>query len=219
MPSSVFVFSKQYFKGFVLGSLLCLQSLSGCSPNSNGFGLGQSDNTSAPIQLGAPQSAQGSQDQSTSAQIKTDLVKRAIENYKINRGEKSGSYQHVLTDLNSDGQAELLVYFTGENWCARTGCTLVILSSDKINYKEVSTIRRVKRPVVVGTSVSNGWHDIYVRTGLGTGLSALQVGLKFSGSGYPGNATLVAPLPRDAKVDGKTVIDLPPPGAVSKNTQ
>ena len=110
-----------------------------------------------------------------------------------------------MADLNSDGQSEILVYFTGKDWCAHTGCTLAVLQPTRYGYEAVSTIRRVKSPVVISPKRSNGWHDLLVRTGTGEWQKAHKVALRFSGRGYPGNAILMTPLPRYQELVGEQV--------------
>lgn len=135
------------------------------------------------------------------------VAKRAIENFRINKGEQSGPYQYAGADLNGDGKAELMVYYTGEGWCASTGCTLAVLAKSKHRYRKISTIRRVKAPIFIAETSTNGWRDLYVHTGRGEASDAPQVKLKFGGNGYPGNAITQTVRPKDVVTIGEVIIE------------
>ena len=136
-------------------------------------------------------------------------VAKAVERYRINKRVEPGPYKKVGVDLNGDGQAEALVYLTGEAWCAKTGCTLAIFRNGQFGYRPVATVRRVKLPLRIGSSQSQGWRDLIVNTG-GAGMPVQTVALKFSGRGYPGNATTIAPIPVGVPINSVVIMDAPP---------
>lgn len=138
-------------------------------------------------------------------------IAKAVERYRINKKADPSPYKKVGVDLNGDGQAEALVYLTGEKWCAKTGCTLVVFRSGQFGYRAISTIRRVKLPVRVAAGESQGWRHLVVNTGGVSGLPMQTVMLQFTGRGYPGNATTIAPVPNGVEVGGTVVLDAPPP--------
>ncbi len=188
-----------------IACVLCAVALlmSGCG-NSSGPGL---ESRSGPVRLDAPRRGPESAEQpivSVLMPVDEARAHRAIENYRINKREKKSPYQFKGADLNGDGQAEILVLFTGGNWCAKTGCTLAVLTPGSPGYRTVSTIRRVKAPVIIAQQSFNGWHDIYVSTG-GGGVPTQRVALKFSDRGYPGNATLLPAVPSNYDVRGDIV--------------
>lgn len=150
-------------------------SLSGPAPvNLNsGRNVGQSD-APASVQMAVPR----------------QVAERAIENYRINKKAKKGPFQYHGADLNGDGRAEILVYMTGEEWCAKTGCTVGVLVSNGRHYRSITSIRRVKLPIRISGKDTNGWRDLIVNTG-GVGAPEQTVILQFTGRGYPGNATLI----------------------------
>ena len=186
--------------------LLGILGLTACG-NSGSTGTGVAGNTgtsgTGPVLLSPGQNS-GQAKLSVRAQLDSSQARRAIENYRINRNEKSGPYQFAGADLNGDGRAEILVYFTGENWCAKTGCTLAVLTPSNPGYRTVSTIKRVKLPVMVGLNSRNGWRNLIVKSG-GGGIALQNVTLEFSGNGYPGNATLVPGIPSDVQLQGEVL--------------
>lgn len=143
--------------------------------------------------------------------LNSGAIAKAVDRYRINKKADPSPYKKVGVDLNGDGVGEALVYFTGDSWCASTGCTLVVFRSGQYGYRAVSTIKRVKAPVRVASTQSQGWNDLIVQTGGVAGFPERSVALKFTGGGYPGNATVVPPLPADAPVGGTVVMAAPPP--------
>ena len=187
----------------LLGMVLAMFALSSCKQSSNSvLPTSMQQDYSAPVRLG-PGSNKSEAQLSVTMPVNKVKAKRAIENYRINKRGKPSPYKYVGADLNGDGKAELVVWFTGEDWCAPTGCTLAVLAPTSYGYRSISTIRRVKAPIIVSPKKSGGWHDLYARTGLGEWDKAHKIVLRFGGSGYPGNATLMTPLPRNTKFEGQ----------------
>ena len=141
--------------------------------------------------------------------LNSGAIAKAVERYRINKKSDPSPYTKVGVDLNGDGQAEALVYLTGEKWCAKTGCTLAVFRSGQFGYRAVSTIRRVKLPIRVASGENQGWRNLIVNTGGVAGLPMQTVLLQFTGHGYPGNATTLAPIPQGVQVPGTTVIEAP----------
>jgi len=98
------------------------------------------------------------------------------------------------TDLNDDGKNEVLVGFTGMNWCGSGGCTALLLSSegDLITYFTVAGV-----PFTILDEKTEGWKNLTVYSG---GADRL---LKWDGNSYPKNPS-VAP-----KYTGKLRADSP----------
>ncbi len=149
------------------------------------------------------------------------LVRRAIENYRINKKRAEGPYTLVGADLNEDGTPEAVVLFQGKDWCANTGCSLAILQSGPHGYRPISRTVRVKAPVVISTDKTNGWRDLLVSSG-GAGTAPLRrVRLRFTGSGYPRNAMLEEEIPPDVPQVGDIAIQASPaapaPGVRASN--
>ena len=182
-------------------ALALLVSLPACKSGSPGPGTGGTD-LSQPIALRAG----GGQGTASSALTPVNEAKarRAIENYRINKNRKKGPYQMTGADLDGDGVGEVMVLFSGEDWCNKAGCSLAILKSSERGYEPVFRTVRVKPPVIVARSASEGWRDIIVTSGGGAPLR--RVVLRFSGNGYPRNAMREPEVPRDAPIDGEIAI-------------
>lgn len=198
-------------KTLIILSLVALTGCAGTSSRSSDFNLFDGNSkTDQPIQLGARK--QTTQQDLLRVSINEQTAKKAIENFRINKKAAPGPYQYSGADLNGDGKPELIVYFTGEAWCAKTGCTLAILSQSRHGYRTISTIRRVKAPVFIAETATNGWRDLFLHTGHGTATEAPQVKLSFGGNGYPGNAITIPPRPKDAVTIGEVIIEHRPTG-------
>ncbi len=132
-------------------------------------------------------------------------IARAIRNYRITKGQPVGPYRVMGADLNSNGKGEALVLFTGKGWCAPTGCTLAIFSETDRGYRVISTTRRVKAPILIARSSAYGWRGITVDTGI-KDKTLQSVVLPFTGSRYPGNATLMPRIPGRGGDKGELII-------------
>ncbi len=205
----------------ILIGLVTLTALAGCrggSLGSQNVPGSTASNTVAPIRLGnqSPQTlTPASGNFSIRRPINEQVARRAINNYRINKKARPGPFKYAGADLNGDGRPELIVYLTGPEWCARTGCTLAVLSpSSGTSYETISTIRRVKPPVIISPQRTNGWHDIHIRAGLAEFPRSHKITLRFSGRGYPGNAVLLTPLPRRTELAGDELF--PPATAEEK---
>lgn len=124
-------------------------------------------------------------------QVKIDDadLETAIKRYRINTSIDTGLTRFVGVDLNGDGVGEALVYFEGESWCISTGCRLVVFSVGENGFRKMSEIKRVKLPIFVGSSDTEGWRDLIVLSG-NKGIGERLVALRFK-ENYPANATTV----------------------------
>ncbi len=196
---------------FRLAALVGLLFLGGCQGNNNAGLLqaGAPAGGERPVQLLKPVGSESGDDRAALASIRQPvnekLLAKAIERYRLNKKQKASPYRSVGVDLNSDGQPEALVLLEGDDWCARTGCTLAIFSMSRTGYRPVATIRRVWSPVTVARERHNGWSDLVVKTGLAS--RNQHVRLRFGARGYPGNAVTLTPMPADIEVEGEVVIE------------
>lgn len=190
--------------------------LSACG-NTGNIGLPglTSEDTSGPVQLNASRQDLGAGANTILMPLQLAAAKRAIENYRINKRGKPSPYIYKGVDLSGDGRPEILAYFSGESWCAKTGCTLAVLTPVALGYKQVTTIRRVKPPIAISEERVNGWRTLIVNTGGAGGMPVQTVALKFTGRGYPGNATLLAPIPIGGAAGAETIF---PADAVSASS-
>lgn len=175
-----------YRCAFTAAAVVMAVLLGGCRSSGVNQGTDVTERAS-PVQLargGAPRSA---------ASVRRDLneseVRRAIERYRINKKRAPGPYELAGADLNGDGKPEAVVLFGGNDWCAKTGCSLAIFAQGEHGYRPSFRTVRVRGPVRVADISSNGWRDLIVSTG-GGAAPVRRVRLKFVTSGYPRNAML-----------------------------
>lgn len=106
-----------------------------------------------------------------------------LEKQLVGAEAKDRRFAFDQADLNGDGKNELLVGFTGMNWCGSGGCTALVLSSEG---KLITLFTVVGFPFTVLESKTGGWNDLVVHSGHADRL------LKWNGSKYPSNPS-VAP--------------------------
>ncbi len=193
-----------------LVALACALFLAGCQGNSGNGGVFSSGDAGAqrPVQLLAGQDSETAPVGEMAArrmEVNELLLAKAVERYRLNKKQKRSPYRSVGIDLDGDGRAEVLTLLEGEDWCARTGCTLAIFTTGKTGYRPVATIRRVWSPVIVANERNNGWNDLVVNTGLAS--RNQRVRLRFGSNGYPGNAVTLTPMPADFEINGEVVIE------------
>ncbi|NJM35046.1 MAG: hypothetical protein HC850_10465 [Rhodomicrobium sp.] len=162
----------------------CLGALAACGGASSSDGL----NAQAPVALTPAREQTGGQSALT-GQVNDAEVRKAVERYGITKQRKLEQYDITGVDLNGDGRSEALVLFTGQDWCQRTGCSLVVFQEEQTGYRPVSHMISVRPPLLVGPESSFGWRDLMVRTGGGPA-PIRTVRLGFTGKGYPANALL-----------------------------
>lgn len=137
-----------------------------------------------------------------------EALQSAIQQFlAANKGPKNSQYEYTRIDLNNDGRREGLVLFTLPHsyWCGWSGCTLAVFEAQNEDFSLVSRTSRIRGPLVVGLTRTNGWEDIAVRLS-GTDNADRNVLLKFNGSGYPDNPMNEAPIPYDlAALGGKRI--------------
>jgi hypothetical protein len=148
---------------------------------------------------------------STQAQTATNpaLIK-ALETYLVKEGAnpKETKYQIAEIDLNGDKKKDALVLFQDSYWCGTGGCSMLVFTNKNDDFKLVSAISLVRDPVIVSETKTKNWRDIIVHVSGGGGESK-NVALKFDGSSYPTNPSLIKPLATNAKIQGTTVFSDP----------
>ena len=98
-------------------------------------------------------------------------------------------YAAAETDLDGDGTPEVLVYLGGPMFCGTGGCNLAVLEREGGDLIQVSETSVVQLPVGVLDSKSHGWRDLAVSVS-GGGMTEGISRLRFTGSRYPGNASV-----------------------------
>lgn len=148
---------------------------------------------------------------SSQAQTATNPVLiKALDAYLVKEGAnpKETKYQIAEIDLNGDKKKDALVLFQDSYWCGTGGCSMLVFSRKNKDFKLVSAISLVRDPVIVSETKTKNWRDIIVHVSGGGGESK-NVALKFNGSSYPTNPSLIKPLATNAKIQGTTVFSDP----------
>ncbi|MGI9383220.1 MAG: hypothetical protein ACR2PO_08695 [Methyloligellaceae bacterium] len=195
----------------VLALAVAAMALSGCR---SGGGTGTSApyrDAERPVQLGPNAAGRraGGVAAETSAKLPIDevAVRRAIENYRINKKRAESAYRLVGADLDGDGVPEAIVLFEGDDWCRATGCSMAIFKLGQRGYRPAFRTVRVKPPVMISRTVSSGWRDLIVWTGGAGTAPKRRVLLKYSGSSYPRNAMLEPEVPLGSAIEVQVVIE------------
>ncbi len=170
---------------------LALPSLAACS------GTGEEDLAySAPDMFAAPQDPSDSR------------LRASIQSYLADqKGPANSQYEYTRMDLNGDGLRDALVLFNLPHsyWCGWSGCTMAVFEAGDNSFRVVSETSRIRGPLVIGSTETNGWQDIGVRIS-GTDMADRNVLLKFNGFGYPDNPLNEDSLPYDLASLGGTRI-------------
>ncbi len=84
------------------------------------------------------------------------------------------------------GEGDLaLAYLVGPDWCGSGGCNLLILRRGSNTWTTVGNVSRVRPPVRLLTTSSQGLPDIGVTVSGGGGPPAYEARLSFDGQTYP----------------------------------
>ena len=174
----------------LITAMAAMLALGGCGGGGGGIlGSSPASETEAPIAL-TPRGggAQGSGNTLTGKIDQTEL-RKAIERYRIIKKRSASRYKSAAADLNGDGRVEAIVLFSGEDWCKKTGCSLVVFQMERTGFRPVTHVTSARAPILVGPGRNYGWRDLIVKTG-GGAAPVRQVRLGFTGKGYPRNALL-----------------------------
>jgi putative lipoprotein len=113
--------------------------------------------------------------------------------------------QTTLMDLNSDGRQDALVLLQNPMYfCGTGGCTLLVFKGTPSGFAFVSRTTLVRGPLLVSETKTHGWRDLIVEVS-GGGMAAKQVVLKFTGSKYPLNPSILPALPKNQPLKGTQV--------------
>ena len=90
-------------------------------------------------------------------------------------------------DLNRDGLDDAIVFVTDDDWCNRSGCTVLVFEAmppeDAVEmgpFRPAAEIRHARQPVHVAPSTRGVWSDLFMRDRDG----AVRQ-LSFNGESYP----------------------------------
>ncbi|MDA7945887.1 MAG: hypothetical protein MPJ78_00255 [Hyphomicrobiaceae bacterium] len=202
--------------GVSLAVALLLVACGGGGASRSGPSAGMASNTGAPVQLGGARAPAGGASNSVIGPLNDELARHAVENYRISKNRAPGRYQMVGADLNGDGVREAMVLFQGKDWCTRTGCSMAIFQTFDHGFRPISRTVRVKPPIEIADTVTNGYRDLLVQTGGGPAPER-RVRLRFTGEHYSRNAMLEQEVPLGSVVRTEIAIQstVPQPGAAA----
>ena len=202
--------------GASLSATLLLVACGGGSAGRSGPSTGLANNTAAPVQLGRGTAPVGGAQASVIGPLNDELARQAVENYRISKNRAPGRYQMVGADLNGDGVREAMVLFQGKDWCTRTGCSMAIFQTFEHGFRPISRTVRVKAPVEIADTATNGYRDLLVQTGGGPAPER-RVRLRFTGEHYSRNAMQEQEVPLGSVVRTEIAIRsaAPTPGVAT----
>jgi len=126
------------------------------------------------------------------------LVAAIQQHLKDINGPLNSQYEYVRVDLNNDGLREGLVLFNLPHtyWCGWSGCAMEVFQAGDNSFKMVSQTDKIRGPIVVGQTSTNGWDDLIVRLS-GTEYADQNIVLKYDGNAYPQSPVNQEELPYD----------------------
>jgi putative lipoprotein len=114
-------------------------------------------------------------------------------------------HQTAQVDLNGDGRQDALVLLQNPVYFCGTGdCTMLVFKGTQSGFEFVFRFSLIRGPVLVSETKTHGWRDLIVEVS-GGGIAPKQVALKFTGSKYPSNPSMLPSLPKEHKVAGTKV--------------
>ena len=108
-------------------------------------------------------------------------LKTLLQDYlkgPLGGADKTTRFRTASAFLKHGSAEQTIVFVIGKQWCSARGCTLLVVSNNEVISKTIG----VSPPVVVLPEISNGWHDLGIRSAEGAKR------LTFNGWRYPINA-------------------------------
>ncbi len=129
-----------------------------------------------------------------------DGVTNALNDYLLSiNALAASSYDVAYQDLDNDRLEDALVILKGPDWCGLSGCPLLIFRGTSENsFLFLSRTERVRQPVLLSDSRTNGWRDLVI----GTTLKGRpeDVLLNYDLDGYPMDASQGERIGRDRQL-------------------
>jgi hypothetical protein len=114
-------------------------------------------------------------------------------------------YFQASTDLDGDGQDELVIHVAGPMVCGTGGCNTLVFTPADGRWTQIADITVSRPPIRASERRTNGWRNLLVRVAGGGLPESYNAELRFDGETYPGNPT-VPPAERAEDVEGATVL-------------
>jgi hypothetical protein len=92
-------------------------------------------------------------------------------------------YVHGRADLNGDGEAEVVVFVMGPDFCNESGCTLMLFSQAGGRYTLVKEFPGSRPPLIASPKPTRGWNDL-MRIDSGRSAGPTYVRHAFDGKTY-----------------------------------
>jgi hypothetical protein len=115
------------------------------------------------------------------------------------------AFKSARTDLDSDGDNEIILYARDQSFCGSGGCTLFIVAREGSAFRLVGRTTITKLPIRLLDTSTKGWRDLSVVIQGGGIVEAQDVKLAFDGLSYPRNPT-VPPAEPITKASGTILI-------------
>jgi hypothetical protein len=136
------------------------------------------------------------------------VIERKTRHQRTFERDSGGSKPYSFVATNSCGTRDALVLFQDSYWCGTGGCTMLVFKNINNNLKLISVISLVRDPVIVSETKTKNWRDIIVHVSGGGG-ETKNIALKFNGSSYPTNPSMIKPLATNTKIQGTKVFSDP----------
>lgn len=94
-----------------------------------------------------------------------------------------------FADIGGDEREEALVYLADPGRCGSGGCSLIILTPSRNDWRPVGQTSVTRLPIHRLLTRKDGWNDLAVGVG-GGGMAAGTALLRFDRTRYPGNPTV-----------------------------
>lgn len=138
---------------------------------------------------------------------KSDL-NQALLAYLAKTGDDptyANPHQTAQIDLNGDGHQDVLVLLQNPMYyCGTGGCTMLVFKGTQSGFEFVSRSSLIRGPVLVSDTKTHGWRDLIMEVS-GGGIAPKQVALKYTGSKYPLNPSMLPALPKNHPLKGTKV--------------
>jgi len=115
-------------------------------------------------------------------------------------------YFEGSTDLNGDGNPEVIVHVVGPMLCGTGGCNTLVYTPGDSGYDLVANIGLTRPPIRVSSRSTGGWRSLLVRVSGGGISPGYDAELRFEGGTYPANPTVAPVVPAADTAGAETVI-------------
>ena len=135
------------------------------------------------------------------------LAHLVLEKHYEGKLPKSGrdiELSSAWVDLDDDGSDEAILHVSDDLTCGSGGCDTFILTRADQGYRIVTKLTISWPPIRVFESKTNGWRDLGVLVRGGGIQPGYEAVLKFNGTSYPSNPSLVPPS--DQAAEGRALI-------------